>query len=233
MAAIAHEVDAYLFADIAHVAGLIAAGLHPSPFPHADLVTTTTHKTLRGPRGGMVFCRADLAKQVDKAVFPGTQGGPLMHVIAAKAVALRLAMTDEYREDQRRTIENAARLAATLAGDGMRVVSGGTDNHLMLVDVTPLGVTGKEAEASLDAIGITVNKNAIPYDRHPPNIASGIRLGTPAVTSRGFGTAEMEQLGHLIARAIATREDAGEQARLAGEVAAIADRFPVPGLPEE
>jgi glycine hydroxymethyltransferase len=233
MAAIAHEVDAYLFADIAHVAGLIAAGLHPSPFPHADLVTTTTHKTLRGPRGGMVFCRADLARQVDKSVFPGTQGGPLMHVIAAKAVALRLAMTDEYREDQRRTIENAARLAATLAGDGMRVVSGGTDNHLMLVDVTPLGVTGKEAEASLDAIGITVNKNAIPYDRHPPNIASGIRLGTPAVTSRGFGTAEMEQLGHLIARAIATREDPSEQARLAGEVAAIADRFPVPGLPEE
>ena len=233
MATIAHEVDAYLFADIAHIAGLIAADLHPSPFPHADLVTTTTHKTLRGPRGGMVFCRADLAKQVDKSVFPGTQGGPLMHVIAAKAVALRLAMTEEYREDQRRTIENAARLAATLAGDGMRVVSGGTDNHLMLVDVTPLGVTGKEAEASLDAIGITVNKNAIPYDRHPPNIASGIRLGTPAVTSRGFGTAEMEQLGHLIARAIATREDASEQTRLAGEVAAIAGRFPVPGLPEE
>jgi glycine hydroxymethyltransferase len=233
MAAIAHAVDAYLFADIAHIAGLIAAGLHPSPFPHADLVTTTTHKTLRGPRGGLIFGRADLAKQVDKTVFPGVQGGPLMHVIAAKAVALRLAMTDEYREDQRRTIENAATLAATLAGDGMRVVSGGTDNHLMLVDVTPLGVTGKEAEASLDAIGITVNKNAIPYDQHPPNIASGIRLGTPAVTSRGFGGAEMVQLGHLIARAIATREDPTEQASLARDVAGIADRFPVPGLPEE
>ena len=233
MAAIAHSVDAYLFADIAHIAGLIAAGLHPSPFPHADLVTTTTHKTLRGPRGGLIFGRADLAKQVDKTVFPGVQGGPLMHVIAAKAVALRLAMTDEYREDQRRTIENAAVLAATLAGDGMRVVSGGTDNHLMLVDVTPLGVTGKEAEASLDAIGITVNKNAIPYDQNPPNIASGIRLGTPAVTSRGFGEEEMVQLGHLIARAIATREDPTEQASLAREVAGIADRFPVPGLPEE
>ncbi len=233
MAAIAHGVEAYLFADIAHIAGLIAAGLHPSPFPHADLVTTTTHKTLRGPRGGLIFGRADLAKQVDKTVFPGVQGGPLMHVIAAKAVALRLAMTDEYREDQRRTIENAATLAATLAGDGMRVVSGGTDNHLMLVDVTPLGVTGKEAEASLDAIGVTVNKNAIPYDQHPPNIASGIRLGTPAVTSRGFGPLEMVQLGHLIARAIATREDPSEQASLAHEVAGIADRFPVPGLPEE
>jgi len=232
MAAIAHGVDAYLFADIAHIAGLIAAGLHPSPFPHADIVTTTTHKTLRGPRGGLIFCRADLARQVDKTVFPGVQGGPLMHVIAAKAVALRLAITDEYREDQRRTIENAALLAATLAGDGMRVVSGGTDNHLMLVDVTPLGVTGKEAEAILDAIGITVNKNAIPYDTHPPNVASGIRLGTPAVTSRGFGTDEMVRLGHLIARAIATRDDAAEQAILAAEVSRIADRFPVPGLPE-
>ena len=232
MAAIAHGVDAYLFADIAHIAGLIAAGLHPSPFPHADIVTTTTHKTLRGPRGGLIFCRADLARQVDKTVFPGVQGGPLMHVIAAKAVALRLAMTDEYREDQRRTIENATVLAETLAGDGMRVVSGGTDNHLMLVDVTPLGVTGKEAEAILDAIGITVNKNAIPYDTHPPNVASGIRLGTPAVTSRGFGTDEMVRLGHLIARAIATRDDAAEQAILAAEVSRIADRFPVPGLPE-
>lgn len=233
MGAIAHGVDAYLFADIAHIAGLIAAGLHPSPFPHADIVTTTTHKTLRGPRGGMIFCRADLARQVDRTVFPGVQGGPLMHVIAAKAVAFRLAMTDEYREDQRRTVENAAVLAATLAGDGMRVVSGGTDNHLMLVDVTPLGVTGKEAESTLDGVGITVNKNAIPYDEHPPNVASGIRLGTPAVTSRGFGTAEMERLGHLIARAIAARDDGDEQAAVAAQVAEIADRFPVPGLPEE
>lgn len=233
MGAIAHGVDAYLFADIAHIAGLIAAGLHPSPFPHADIVTTTTHKTLRGPRGGMIFCRADLARQVDRTVFPGVQGGPLMHVIAAKAVAFRLAMTDEYREDQRRTVENAAVLAATLAGDGMRVVSGGTDNHLMLIDVTPLGVTGKEAESTLDGVGITVNKNAIPYDEHPPNVASGIRLGTPAVTSRGFGTAEMERLGHLIARAIAARDDGDEQAAVAAQVAEIADRFPVPGLPEE
>jgi glycine hydroxymethyltransferase len=219
--------------DMAHFAGLVAGGVHPSPFPHAHVATLTTHKTLRGPRGGLVFAREDLGKQVDKAVFPGTQGGPLMHVIAAKAVALRLALTEEYRDDQRRTVENAARLAETLAGDGMRVVSGGTDNHLLMVDVTPLGVTGKEAEAILDAIGITVNKNAIPYDQHPPNTASGIRLGTPATTSRGFGTSEMEQLGHLIAAAIRGRDDATEQRRLAADVAEIAARFPVPGLPEE
>jgi glycine hydroxymethyltransferase len=232
MAAIAHEVDAYLMADIAHIAGLIAAGLHPSPFPHADIVTTTTHKTLRGPRGGLVFCRADLARQVDRSVFPGTQGGPLMHVIAAKAVALRLALTDEYREDQRRTVENAAVLAAALADEGMRVVSGGTDNHLLLVDVTPLGVTGREAEAILDGVGITVNKNAIPFDRHPPNVASGIRVGTPAVTSRGFGPPEMRRLGRAIAGAIASREDATALAAIADEVAALAAQFPVPGLAE-
>ena len=186
MARIARDVDALLMVDMAHIAGLVAAGLHPSPFPHADLVTSTTHKTLRGPRGGLVFCRADLAKQVDKTVFPGLQGGPLMHVIAAKAVALRLAATDQFRTDMRRTVENAALLAATLADAGARVVSGGTDNHLMLVDVTPLGVTGKEAEAILDGIGITVNKNAIPFDPLPPNTASGIRVGTPATTTRGL-----------------------------------------------
>ncbi|MGZ6269172.1 MAG: serine hydroxymethyltransferase [Candidatus Limnocylindrales bacterium] len=232
LAAIASQVQAYLFVDMAHIAGLVAAGLHPSPFPYADLVTTTTHKTLRGPRGGLVFCRESLAKQVDKTVFPGIQGGPLMHVIAAKAVALKLADTDEYREDQRRTIANAQLLAATLTEQGARVVSGGTDNHLMLVDVTPLGVTGREAERLLDEIGITVNKNAIPFDKNPPNIASGIRVGTPATTSRGFGETEMGQIGRMIVRAIAARDEPAEQATLAAEARAICARFPVPGLPE-
>ena len=230
MAAIAHAVGAHLFVDMAHIAGLVAAGLHPSPFPHADLVTTTTHKTLRGPRGGLVFCRADLAKAVDKAVFPLTQGGPLMHVIAAKAVALHLANTDEFRADQRRTIANAAVLAGTLRDRGARVVSGGTDNHLMLVDVTPFGVTGKEAEQILDSIGITVNKNAIPFDQNPPAVASGLRIGTPATTSRGFGEAEMREIGGLIVDAITGRDDPETLARVRGAAAAICERFPVPGL---
>src|SRR5574340_579628 len=168
MAAITHDVGALLLVDMAHIAGLVAAGVHPSPFPHADIVTSTTHKTLRGPRGGVVFCKADLAKAVDKAVFPGTQGGPLMHVIAAKAVAFGLALTDDYRADQRRTVQNAAILAEALVGHGARLVSGGTDNHLMLVDVTPLGVTGREAERALEAAGISANKNAIPFDPLPP-----------------------------------------------------------------
>jgi glycine hydroxymethyltransferase len=228
---IARSVDALLFVDMAHIAGLVAAGLHPSPFPHADLVTTTTHKTLRGPRGGLVFSREALGKQVDKSVFPGTQGGPLMHVIAAKAVALLLANTDEFRADMQRTVDNAALLAQTLADNGCRVVSGGTDNHLMLVDVTPLGVTGREAEAILDGISITVNKNAIPFDANPPNIASGIRVGTPATTTRGFGGAEMRDLGRMIASAINNREDAATLAALLDEVKQICARFPVPGLP--
>ena len=219
MAAIAHGVGALLFVDMAHVAGLVAAGLHPSPFPHADLVTTTTHKTLRGPRGGIMFARADLpegvdradfpalgkntlAQAIDKSVFPGIQGGPLMHVIAAKAVAFQLAMTDDFRQDQARTIENAAVLAETVAAAGARLISGGTDNHLALVDVTPLGVTGREAEALLDDVGITVNKNAIPFDQNPPNVASGIRIGTPATTTRGFGPAEMREVGRMIVDAI-------------------------------
>jgi glycine hydroxymethyltransferase len=233
IAAIAHSVDALLMVDMAHVAGLVAAGLHPSPFPHADLVTTTTHKTLRGPRGGLVFCRADLGKQVDKTVFPGLQGGPLMHVIAAKAVALRLADTDEFRYDMKRTVENAQVLAATLAQDGAAVVSGGTDNHLMLVDVTPLGVTGRDAETILDSIGITVNKNAIPFDANPPNIASGIRVGTPATTTRGFGPDEMREVGGLIVRAIGARDDEAAKTELAARARAICARFPVPGLPAE
>ena len=246
MAAIAHGVGALLFVDMAHLAGLIAAGVHPSPFPHADIVTTTTHKTLRGPRGGMVFSRrelppevdpaafpnvkTDLAKTVDKTVFPGIQGGPLMHVIAAKAVAFRLAATDEFRRDQEHTVANAVLLAKTLSDRGARVVSGGTDNHLALVDVTPLGVTGKEAEHLLDEIGITVNKNAIPFDPQPPNTASGIRVGTPATTTRGMGLDEMSTIGRLIVEAIEQRGDPSVQTRLAEDVAEISARFPVPGL---
>jgi glycine hydroxymethyltransferase len=252
MADIAHSVGAILFVDMAHVAGLVAAGVHASPFPHADIVTTTTHKTLRGPRGGMVFSRRDLpdtvdasdypavkggsapgslAASIDRTVFPGTQGGPLMHVIAAKAVAFRLAAEEPFRADQRRTVENAQVMAETLAGLGARVVSGGTDNHLMLVDVTPLGVTGKEAEHLLDEIGITVNKNAIPFDTLPPNTGSGIRIGTPATTSRGFGPDEMRAVGRIIIEAIERRDDPAAQARLAGDVREIVNRFPVPGLP--
>jgi glycine hydroxymethyltransferase len=246
LAAIAHGVGALLFVDMAHIAGLVAAGVHPSPFPHADLVTTTTHKTLRGPRGGLIFSRRELpegidkaafpnvkgslAATVDKTVFPGVQGGPLMHVIAAKAVAFKLAAGDDFRRDQQQTVANAAVLADTLADRGLRVVSGGTDNHLALVDVTPLGVTGTEAEHLLDEIGITVNKNAIPFDANPPNVASGIRVGTPATTTRGFGTDEMRSVGRLIADAIERRDDAAAQARLAAEVREIVGRFPVPGL---
>jgi glycine hydroxymethyltransferase len=247
MAAIAHGIGALLFVDMAHVAGLVAAGVHPSPFPHADIVTTTTHKTLRGPRGGLIFARNELPEgidpadfpalkgplgaAIDKTVFPGVQGGPLMHVIAGKAVAFKLAAEEPFREAQRRTVANAAVLAQTLADQGARVVSGGTDNHLMLVDVTPLGVTGKEAEHLLDEIGITVNKNGIPFDPLPPNTASGIRLGTPATTSRGFGEDEMRAVGRIIIEAINGREDEAVQRRLAAEVAQIVARFPVPGLP--
>jgi glycine hydroxymethyltransferase len=246
MAAIAHGVGALLFVDMAHIAGLVAAGVHPSPFPHADIVTTTTHKTLRGSRGGLIFSRTDLpgsidpadfpmvkttlAAQIDKTVFPGVQGGPLMHVIAGKAVGLLLAEGELFRRDQQRTVENAAVLADSLAERGARIVSGGTDNHLMLVDVTPLGVTGKEAEALLDEVGITVNKNAIPFDALPPNTASGIRLGTPATTTRGFGPAEMRVIARIISSAISQRTEPASRGRLASEVAEIAGRFPVPGL---
>jgi glycine hydroxymethyltransferase len=250
MAAIAHGVGALLFVDMAHFAGLVAAGLHPSPFPHADLVTTTTHKTLRGPRGGVLFARADLprgvdradfpalgkatlAQAIDKSVFPGIQGGPLMHVIAAKAVAFELAMSEDFRRDQARTIENARVLAQTVADSGTRLISGGTDNHLALVDVTPLGVTGREAEALLDDVGITVNKNAIPFDTNPPNIASGIRIGTPATTTRGFGTDEMRQVGRMIVDALRARDDAGVHDRIRAQVRELVARFPVPGLPRD
>ncbi|HJP89680.1 MAG TPA: serine hydroxymethyltransferase [Candidatus Limnocylindrales bacterium] len=249
MAEIAHSVGALLFVDMAHIAGLVAAGQHPSPFPHADLVTTTTHKTLRGPRGGLLFSRENLpdgidpadfpmvkttlGAQIDKTVFPGVQGGPLMHVVAAKAVALLLAAGDDFRRDQERTVANAAELADAMAERGARIVSGGTDNHLMLVDVTPLGVTGKEAEALLDDVGITVNKNAIPFDALPPNTASGIRLGTPATTTRGFGPEEMRAIARIITEAMALRDDPAARDRLRAEAGEIANRFPVPGVPAD
>ncbi len=231
LADIAHGVDAYLLVDMAHIAGLVAAGLHASPFPHADLVTSTTHKTLRGPRGGLIFSRADLARQVDKAVFPGTQGGPLMHVIAAKAIAFGEALGETFRVDQQRTLDNAQVLATTLLESGAALVSGGTDNHLILVDVTPLGVTGREAEHLLDDVGITVNKNAVPFDPLPPNTASGIRVGTPATTTRGFGPAEMREVGQLIVRALRGRDDGAVLEEVVAAVRHICERFPVPGLP--
>ena len=232
MAAIAHGVDALLLVDMAHIAGLVAADVHPSPFPHADIVTTTTHKTLRGTRGGLVFARQELARAVDRAVFPGTQGGPLMHAIAGKAVAFLEARSEEFRADQRRTVDNAAVLAETLLANGTELVSGGTDNHLILVDVTPLGVNGTEAENLLDEVGITVNKNAIPFDPLPPNTASGIRVGTPATTSRGFGAEEMRQVGELIVRTLRGRDDEAELDAVRAEVKEICARFPVPGMPE-
>jgi glycine hydroxymethyltransferase len=232
MAAIARDVDAMLMVDMAHIAGLVAAGEHPSPFPHADIVTTTTHKTLRGARGGLVFGKQELARAIDRAVFPGTQGGPLMHVIAAKAVALLEAASDDFRADQRQTVENAAVLAQTLLENGTELVSGGTDNHLILVDVTPLGVNGTEAERLLDDVGITVNKNAIPFDPLPPNTASGIRVGTPATTTRGFGSAEMRAIGELITRTLRQRDDDQALQAVRTEVREICARFPVPGLPQ-
>ncbi len=232
LAAIAHGVGARLLVDMAHIAGLVAAGVHPSPFPHADIVTTTTHKTLRGPRGGLIFASPELATAVDRAVFPGIQGGPLMHVIAAKAIALRLAATEEFRDDQRRTVENARTLAAEIAGRGGRIIAGGTDNHVFSVDVRPFGTTGKEAERLLDDVGITVNKNTIPFDPAPPNVTSGIRVGTPATTTRGFGPPEMTDVGRLLVEALLARDEPAEHARIAAEVRDICARFPVPGLPE-
>ena len=195
---IAHEVGAYLFVDMAHIAGLVAAGLHPSPVPYADVVTTTTHKTLRGPRGGMILCKEELAKKIDSAIFPGSQGGPLMHIIAAKAVALGEALKPEFKDYQGRIVKNAQALAASLTASGFDLVSGGTDNHLMLVDLRKAGITGKELEKRLDEVHITVNKNAIPNDPEKPFVTSGIRVGTPAVTTRGMGEADMKVIGQLI-----------------------------------
>jgi len=224
---VAAEIGAYLMADIAHPAGIIAAGLHPSPIPHCDLVTTTTHKTLRGPRGGMIMCKAALAPAVNKTIFPGMQGGPLMHVIAAKAVAFKEALTPEFREYQRQIVANARALAEALIAQGFRIVSGGTDTHVMLVDVASRGLTGKVAEAALDKAGLTVNKNAIPFDTKPPMVTSGIRLGTPALTTRGMREAEMRKIAGFIAEVLADVEDAGRQARVAGRVRELTATFPL------
>jgi glycine hydroxymethyltransferase len=224
---VAAEIGAYLMADIAHPAGIIAAGLHPSPIPHCDLVTTTTHKTLRGPRGGMIMCKAALAPAVNKTMFPGMQGGPLMHVIAAKAVAFKEALSPEFREYQRQIVANARALAEALIAQGFRLVSGGTDTHVMLVDVASKGLTGKVAEAALDKAGLTVNKNAIPFDTKPPTVTSGIRLGTPALTTRGMREAEMRKIAGLIAEVLADVEDAGRQARVAGQVRELSAGFPL------
>jgi glycine hydroxymethyltransferase len=225
--AIADEVGALLMADIAHIAGLVAAGLHPSPVPHCHFVTTTTHKTLRGPRAGMVMCKAEFAKELDRAVFPGIQGGPLRHVVAAKAVALKEALSDEFRSYQGRIVKNASRLAAALQQNGFRVVSGGTDNHMFLLDVTPSGLTGKTAEKALEAAAITVNKNTIPFDANPPLVASGIRIGTPAITTRGLGEADMDEVAALIADALKHHEDAGALAGVRGRVHALCTRYPL------
>jgi glycine hydroxymethyltransferase len=227
-AEVADETGSVLMADIAHVAGLVIAGLHVSPVPHAAFVTSTTHKTLRGPRGGFVLCRADRAKELDRKVFPGVQGGPLEHVIAAKAVAFAEAGAPEFAEYQRRVVENAKALAARLTSRGFRLVSGGTDNHLMLVDVGAAGLSGKEAEKMLDVVGLTVNKNTIPFDTRPPLVASGIRIGTPAVTTRGMGVAEMVAIGDAIARVLESRGDAAVQPEVRATVAELCAAFPLP-----
>ncbi len=213
--------------DIAHIAGLVIAGLHPSPVPHAPFVTTTTHKTLRGPRGGLVLCRAAHAKDLDRNVFPGVQGGPLEHVIAAKAVAFAEAATPEFVTYQRRVVENAKALAAALSSRGFRLVAGGTDNHLVLVDVGAKGISGKDAEKALEKVGLTVNKNTIPFDTRSPMVASGIRIGTPAVTTRGMGTAEMEIIGGAIARALEARDDAAVQAEIRRTVSELCAAYPL------
>ncbi len=222
---IAKEVGAYYMVDMAHIAGLVAAGLHPSPVPYADVVTTTTHKTLRGPRGGLILCKEELAKTIDKAVFPGLQGGPLEHIIAAKAVSFAEAMKPEFVEYQKKVVSNAAALAKAMEKAGFRVVSGGTDNHLMLIDLRNFGVTGKEMQHRLDEVHITVNKNAIPDDPESPFVTSGIRLGSPAVTTRGFGEAEMEKIALWI-RDIATDFE-GNKERVSAEVVALCEKFPI------
>jgi glycine hydroxymethyltransferase len=223
----ADRIGAPVFTDMAHIAGLVAAGVHPSPVPHSDFVTTTTHKTLRGPRGGLVLCREKYAKDLDRTVFPGVQGGPLMHIIAAKAVCLKEAAEPAFADYQRQIVANAARLASALTAAGFRLVSGGTDNHLMLVDVFSKGITGKVAEAALDKAGITVNKNAIPFDPNPPMVASGIRIGTPAVTTRGMREGEMDAIAELVTRALQTPNDDRALTMVRGEVETLCRKFPL------
>jgi len=227
IAAIAEGVGAQVMADIAHIAGMVATGDHPSPVPHCDFVTTTTHKTLRGPRGGLVLCKKKHRKALNRTVFPGIQGGPFMHIIAAKAVAFREAQQPTYRDYMKRVLENAQALSSAVAGHGYRIVSGGTDNHLFLVDVFSKSVTGKDGEEALEKAGITVNKNTIPFDKNPPMVASGLRIGTPAVTTRGMDVAAMKEIADLIARALDAREDDASLAAIKREVAALASRFPL------
>ena len=227
MAEIAHSVGAIFMVDMAHIAGLVAAGLHPSPVPYADIVTTTTHKTLRGPRGGLILCKGKYAKQIDKAIFPGVQGGPLMHVIAAKAVALGEALKPEFKEYAKQIIANCQALAEGLIAEGFRLVSGGTDNHLLLVDVRGQKMTGKTAEHLLDEIGVTCNKNTIPFDPESPFVTSGIRLGTAAVTTRGFKEADMKEVAAIIGLVLNNPEDAEKQAEAAQRVAALCAKYPM------
>ena len=226
---ICDEVGAYMFVDMAHIGGLVAAGVHPSPVPYADVVTTTTHKTLRGPRGALILCKEELAKKIDSSIFPGTQGGPLMHVIAGKAVCLKEAMSPAFVEYQRQVVKNAAALSDTLQAGGMRIVSGGTDNHLLLADVTSLGVTGRDVQEMLDRAHITANKNTIPFETLPPHLASGVRFGSPAATTRGMKEPEMQKIGQLILRLIREGEDAVPAVR--GEVISLCEQFPLyPGV---
>lgn len=225
MGEVAKEVGAYFMVDIAHIAGLVATGYHPSPVPYADFVTTTTHKTLRGPRGGMIMCKAEYAQQIDKAIFPGIQGGPLMHIIASKAVCFKEALQPEFKEYIGQVVKNAKALAAALQKNGVDLVSGGTDNHLMLLDLRSLQITGKEAEKILDSVAITVNKNMIPNDPQSPFVTSGIRVGTPAITSRGMKEADMEEIGEIMAMVL--KDYAGNREEVAKRVRALTDRYPI------
>lgn len=228
MAEIAHSVGAYLMVDMAHIAGLVAAGLHPSPVPYADVVTTTTHKTLRGPRGGLILCKdEEFGKQFNKAIFPGIQGGPLMHVIAAKAVALKEALSPEFKAYAQQIVKNAKALADTLQADGFRIVSGGTDNHLMLVDLTSKNITGKLAQNLLDEVGITANKNTIPFEKLSPFVTSGIRLGSPALTTRGFKEEDMVEVANIIALVLDNPEDEGARKEASQRVAALCAKYPL------
>lgn len=228
MAEIAHSVGAYLMVDMAHIAGLVAAGLHPSPVPYADVVTTTTHKTLRGPRGGLILCKdEEFGKQFNKAIFPGIQGGPLMHVIAAKAVALKEALSPEFKAYAQQIVNNAKALADTLQADGFRIVSGGTDNHLMLVDLTSKNITGKLAQNLLDEVGITANKNTIPFEKLSPFVTSGIRLGSPALTTRGFKEEDMVEVANIIALVLDNPEDEGARKEASQRVAALCAKYPL------
>ena len=227
---IADEAGALLMVDMAHIAGLVAGGAHPSPFPHAQIVTSTTQKSLRGPRGGFILCNGDLARGIDFAVFPFMQGGPLMQAVAGKAVCFGEALKPDFARYARQVVANCGALAGELSKAGMRLVSGGTDNHLLLVDVTPLGITGQQAERALQSVGIIANKNAIPYDTKPPRVTSGLRLGSPAVTSRGFGEAEMKEVARLISRVLTNIDDPGEGQKVAAAVKDLTSRFPVPGI---